>query len=148
MAVLSEAQKIQFWRDGFLVVEDAVDAGLLRAMQGDFAAWVVESRRHSQPYGDTEDGRPRFDWLTTVTHHDLHHSESRWNFGLYFTWWDRWMGTEHPRYKEEFRKNARPIALPRLPGSFAERLSVTVMALFAALAALGGPFAGVENGLL
>lgn len=41
-------------------------------------------------------------WLTTTTHHDLHHSEGRHNFGLYFTWWDRWMGTEHPRYHEKF----------------------------------------------
>ncbi len=44
------------------------------------------------------------DWITTTTHHDLHHSEGRYNFGLYFTWWDRLMGTEHPRYKERFRE--------------------------------------------
>jgi len=41
-------------------------------------------------------------WLTTTTHHDLHHSEGRYNYGLYFTWWDRWMGTEHPRYHDRF----------------------------------------------
>lgn len=41
-------------------------------------------------------------WLTTTTHHDLHHSEGRHNFGLYFTWWDRMMGTEHPRYHDVF----------------------------------------------
>ena len=51
------------------------------------------------------DGRPLFDWLTTVTHHDLHHAHAGRNFGLYFTWWDRWMGTEHPRYHEEFAKS-------------------------------------------
>ncbi|MCP5396560.1 MAG: sterol desaturase family protein [Sphingomonadaceae bacterium] len=44
------------------------------------------------------------DWITTTTHHDLHHSEGSHNFGLYFTWWDRWMGTEHPQYKERFRE--------------------------------------------
>lgn len=43
-------------------------------------------------------------WWNTVTHHDLHHSSGTWNFGLYFTWWDRWMGTEHPRYREAFRE--------------------------------------------
>ncbi len=43
-------------------------------------------------------------WWNTTTHHDLHHSSGNKNFGLYFTWWDRWMGTEHPRYREEFRK--------------------------------------------
>lgn len=41
-------------------------------------------------------------WMSTTVHHDLHHSEGRYNFGLYFTWWDRWMGTEHPRYHERF----------------------------------------------
>lgn len=48
------------------------------------------------------DGRPLFDWMTTVTHHDLHHAQAGWNFGLYFTWWDRWMGTEHPEYHARF----------------------------------------------
>jgi sterol desaturase/sphingolipid hydroxylase (fatty acid hydroxylase superfamily) len=45
-----------------------------------------------------KDGRPLLDWLTTTTHHDLHHSQAGYNYGLYFTWWDRWMGTEHPDY--------------------------------------------------
>lgn len=53
---------------------------------------------------------PWTDWISTTTHHDLHHSD-RANFGFYFTWWDRWMGTEHPRYKEEFRKNAKPLIM-------------------------------------
>jgi len=44
-------------------------------------------------------------WITTTTHHDLHHSGGfGTNFGLYFTWWDRLMGTEHPRYREIFRE--------------------------------------------
>lgn len=41
-------------------------------------------------------------WFTTTTHHDLHHSGVRHNFGLYFTWWDRMMGTEHPDYHARF----------------------------------------------
>jgi lathosterol oxidase len=48
------------------------------------------------------DGRPMFDWMTTVTHHDLHHAQAGSNYGLYFTWWDRWMGTENPNYLEAF----------------------------------------------
>ncbi len=36
--------------------------------------------------------------ITHVTHHDMHHAGGRHNFGLYFTWWDRLMGTEHPDY--------------------------------------------------
>lgn len=46
-----------------------------------------------------------FDWLTTSTHHDLHHQYGRHNFGLYFTWWDRWMGTEHPDYAVRVASN-------------------------------------------
>ena len=53
------------------------------------------------------DGRPRFDWMTTTTHHDLHHGKVGWNFGLYFTWWDRWMGTEHPDYHRHFAAAVR-----------------------------------------
>ena len=42
-------------------------------------------------------------WINTTTHHDLHHSGGfNSNYGLYFTWWDRLMGTEHPRYAERF----------------------------------------------
>lgn len=36
--------------------------------------------------------------LTTVTHHDMHHARADGNYGFYFTWWDRWMGTEHADY--------------------------------------------------
>lgn len=32
--------------------------------------------------------------LIGSSHHDLHHQEFKTNFGLYFTWWDKWMKTE------------------------------------------------------
>lgn len=41
---------------------------------------------------------------TTITHHDMHHEKMTGNYGLYFTWWDRWMGTEHRDYFERFDK--------------------------------------------
>lgn len=44
-------------------------------------------------------------WINTTTHHDLHHNGSfKHNYGLYFTWWDKMMGTEHPRYHAEFAR--------------------------------------------
>lgn len=58
---------------------------------------------------------PLTSWISTTTHHDLHHSVGTYNFGFYFTWWDRWMGTEHPRYKEEFRKSAKPLIILGTP---------------------------------
>lgn len=58
-------------------------------------------------------GRPSrlFGWFNTTTHHDLHHQDGRSNYGLYFTWWDRWMGTEHADYQArvaEVANRARP----------------------------------------
>ncbi len=29
-----------------------------------------------------------------ATHHDVHHRKFLYNYGLYFTFWDKWMGTE------------------------------------------------------
>ena len=71
------------------------------------------------------------DRLTTTTHHDLHHSEGNHNFGLYFTWWDRLMGTEHPRYKEEFRRVARPIAFTPRPAEVISVVGLAGLATFA-----------------
>lgn len=45
-------------------------------------------------------------WLITPTHHDLHHGKGSGNYGLYFTWWDRLMGTERSEYAREFRRHA------------------------------------------
>lgn len=44
-------------------------------------------------------------WLIGSTHHDLHHKQFRTNFGLYFTFWDKWMRTESREYKDRFDKN-------------------------------------------
>jgi len=58
-------------------------------------------------YPALRDGRPLLDWMTTVTHHDLHHAQAGWNYGLYFTFWDRAMGTEHPEYHQRFAAAVR-----------------------------------------
>lgn len=49
---------------------------------------------------------PLLNWSTTITHHDMHHERMTGNYGLYFTWWDKWMGTEHADYHERFDKAA------------------------------------------
>jgi sterol desaturase/sphingolipid hydroxylase (fatty acid hydroxylase superfamily) len=48
-----------------------------------------------------------FGWLNTTTHHDLHHQDARTNYGLYFSWWDRLMGTEHPAYQARVAEIAK-----------------------------------------
>jgi Delta7-sterol 5-desaturase len=70
--------------------------------------------------------------ITTTTHHDLHHNGSfNHNFGLYFTWWDRLMGTEHPRYREIFNEvttRTKPRALsPALLRTAGLMLAATAM---------------------
>jgi sterol desaturase/sphingolipid hydroxylase (fatty acid hydroxylase superfamily) len=52
---------------------------------------------------------PILKYRTSATHHSIHHKRPNYHFGLYFTWWDQWMGTEHPEYRAEFLKNAQPI---------------------------------------
>jgi len=43
-------------------------------------------------------------WNTTTTHHDMHHKNFTSNYGLYFTWWDRWLGTEDEDYQSTFEE--------------------------------------------
>lgn len=43
-----------------------------------------------------------FQVINTSTHHNLHHSKFKGNYGLYFRFWDRMMGTEHPDYVREY----------------------------------------------
>lgn len=46
---------------------------------------------------------PLLKWISTTTHHDMHHGTSfKHNYGFYFTWWDKLMGTEHPDYVATF----------------------------------------------
>lgn len=47
-------------------------------------------------------------WNNTTTHHDLHHEAGRYNYGLYFRWWDKLMGTEHPDYRAKFEAIVAP----------------------------------------
>jgi sterol desaturase/sphingolipid hydroxylase (fatty acid hydroxylase superfamily) len=55
-------------------------------------------------------------WLggrfTTTTHHHLHHETARGNYGLWFTWWDRWFGTERPEYLDRFDAATQPRPTP------------------------------------
>ncbi|MGH1482108.1 MAG: phytanoyl-CoA dioxygenase family protein [Geminicoccales bacterium] len=61
MAALTQDQKDQFWRDGILVVKDAVTPEELKSLRKVFTGWVEESRSHDDDYGETLDGRARFD---------------------------------------------------------------------------------------
>ena len=61
MEYLTQDQKDSFWRDGYLVVQDAIGPEELNRLRAEFSGWVEESRAHDSDYGETMDGRPRFD---------------------------------------------------------------------------------------
>ena len=54
-------------------------------------------------------------YSNTSTHHNMHHKYTTSNYGLYFNFWDRLMGTNHEHYTEQFeavkaRKEENPYA--------------------------------------
>ena len=52
---------------------------------------------------------PFWSWKTTSTHHNMHHEKFGGNYGLYFTFWDKWRKTEFKEYHEVFEKTTKNI---------------------------------------
>ena len=46
-------------------------------------------------YGEAFRKNSLFANLISASHHQIHHTNFSRNFGLYFTFWDKWMGTEY-----------------------------------------------------
>jgi len=59
--MIEQWQTEQYHQQGFLVVENVLSAEEIAALQHDFDSWVEESRSQQAAYGDTLDGRARFD---------------------------------------------------------------------------------------
>ncbi len=51
-------------------------------------------------------------WLIGATHHSLHHRQFKFNYGLYFTIWDKLKKTESPIYEEIFEAKTSKIESP------------------------------------
>jgi sterol desaturase/sphingolipid hydroxylase (fatty acid hydroxylase superfamily) len=47
-------------------------------------------------------------WWIGASHHSLHHQKFTCNYGLYFTFWDKWMKTESPLFKSRFQEKTTP----------------------------------------
>jgi lathosterol oxidase len=43
-------------------------------------------------------------WINTSVSHNQHHQFFKGNYGLYFLWWDRWMGTLREDYTRQFEE--------------------------------------------
>jgi len=41
-------------------------------------------------------------WVNTSVNHNMHHQYFKGNYGLYFLWWDRWIGTIRKDYDNKF----------------------------------------------
>jgi len=61
MNVLTSTQIESFDRDGYLFLENAIDAKRLVKLNAEFEQWKEESRNKTEAYGNTYDKRPRFD---------------------------------------------------------------------------------------
>ncbi|MFK8137699.1 MAG: sterol desaturase family protein [Bdellovibrionales bacterium] len=47
-------------------------------------------------------GLPKY--FIAATHHSQHHRYVNYNYGLYFTFWDRWMGTNYKDFDKEIKQ--------------------------------------------
>lgn len=68
----------------FFVFVEIIYNSIIHSGLDPFPSWMVTHRY--------------LGWLAGSTYHDLHHRTANWNFGLYFRFWDRLMGTEHPDF--------------------------------------------------
>ncbi|KST65471.1 hypothetical protein BC008_41815 [Mastigocoleus testarum BC008] len=48
-------------------------------------------------------------WFIGPTHHSLHHRKYKVHYGLYFTFWDKLLGTQDPSYNNEPRSSQQNI---------------------------------------
>jgi Delta7-sterol 5-desaturase len=44
-------------------------------------------------------------WFIGPAHHNVHHLKYSLHYGLYFTFWDQLLGTQHPNYEKNFDRH-------------------------------------------
>lgn len=60
-------------------------------------------------------------WVIGATHHSQHHKRYKYNFGLYFTFWDRIKKTESPEFDSLFLSKTNKLVIKKtLPGATSE----------------------------
>lgn len=58
---------------------------------------ILPKRFHLHPIGR---------WINTSVNHNMHHRDFNSNYGLYFLFWDRWLGTLHPEYDKHYEQTS------------------------------------------
>jgi len=56
---------------------------------------ILPKRFHLHPIGK---------WINTSINHNMHHTRFDGNYGLYFLFWDRWLGTIDPAYDQYYEE--------------------------------------------
>lgn len=76
-------------------------------------------------------------WNTAVTHHNMHHEQFHSNYGLYFTWWDKLMKTEHAKYHDTFDEVKSRPKVCELKVKTKKSVTVTVLILISSTVLIG-----------
>ncbi len=81
-------------------------------------------------------------WNTAITHHNMHHEHFHSNYGLYFSWWDRLMKTEHAKYHEAFEEvKSRPKSC-ELKTSVKKSVAVSIILLLSFVSSIAQSVSG------
>lgn len=56
-------------------------------------------------------------WVIGATHHSMHHKQFKYNFGLYFTFWDKWKRTESPGFNRLFEEKTKKSKIKSSPAT-------------------------------
>lgn len=59
--MIEQWQLDQYRENGYLIVENVLNSEEIAALRSDFERWVDDSRQQVKPWGETLDGRARFD---------------------------------------------------------------------------------------
>lgn len=68
-------------------------------------------------------------WNTAITHHNMHHEHFHYNYGLYFSWWDRLIKTEHEKYHDAFNEVKSRPKVCELKSNLKKPVTLSIIAL-------------------
>lgn len=76
LVMISKDQIDSFNKNGYVVIDNVISEDILEKLRTDLKKWVALSTHHEAAFGETKDGRPRFD-IDTNDHRSDHPSLRR-----------------------------------------------------------------------